>query len=253
MIINIPTDVVSLIFSYLSFDTGFSNIIFTSKNFNKIANSSIEIKKYKLFLESINMLKNDKTYEKNYDNLNLLWEKYHNYRWKNKYDTFFKVGDIIDAKDCVKAWCPAKIIKKSLKNTRKFDHELKEYFTSYQYVYSVKFEGWNEHYNEDLELTHIKPLGYYTVNPVNKLKSITTNKNESIWCLLKNEENIWKVQKVNFRSIENENVKFVINNGDVITIPKKNIEQNVSSFSNATVFLSNCQHQYFSHIDTFYY
>ena len=83
MIINIPTDVVLIIFSYLYFDTGFSNVVFTSKNFNKIINASIEIKKYKLFLESINMLKNDKTYEKNYDNLNLLWEKYHNFRWKS--------------------------------------------------------------------------------------------------------------------------------------------------------------------------
>ena len=90
----------------------------------------------------------------------------------------------------------------------------------------------------------MKPLSYYTINPNNKLASLQKHKDEPIWCLIKS-DNDWVIEKI-LRKVENEdNFILMASNGDNYIIQKSKIDEQISCFSSATIFLSNCNHYFF--------
>lgn len=256
MLSKLPQDVVYIIFSFLYFTTRYSNIFLISKKHNFYIKKSKEMKDYKNFKKNIKMMEHDKHLDGHFtDDLNLLWEKYHKFRWEDEIDKkkyFFKVGDIIDAKDYVNAWCPAIIYKKKLKTYKVFDEELNCNIDKFKFIYSVRFEGWNDNYNEELENSHIRKLGYYTINPNKKLESLQKNKDVAFWCLIKSENN-WIIERV-IKKIEKKDYFLLLTSNDKsYKINKNNINEKISCFSNATVYLSNSNHLFYANRYNLYY
>ena len=258
MIIILPKDVVLYCLSFIYFTQDYSNILCLSKNINKKIKKSLDMQKYNKFMNHVLMLANDKYLIYNFqNNYNIVWERYHKYRWINKrYNCgFYKIGDIVDAKDYVNAWCPAKIIKKKLHSTRYFDMEKNCMQFKFMFLYSVKFEGWSNNFNEDIEIDKIKPLGSKTVNPNNKLKCFVQEKFEPLWCLIKNVyNNTWNVRRI-IRVLNNNknDMLLVSNSGMQYKVIKKNIDYHICSFSNATVFLSDSEHTFKYDVKHFIY
>ena len=143
-------------------------------------------------------------------------------------------------------------IKKKLKTYKVFDEELNCNIDKFKFIYSVRFEGWNDNYNEELENSHIRKLGYYTINPNKKLESLQKNKDVAFWCLIKSENN-WIIERV-IKKIEKKDYFLLLTSNDKsYKINKNNINEKISCFSNATVYLSNSNHLFYANRYNLYY
>ena len=143
-------DVNEIIYDFLLFSKNHNKFFCISKKINEEIHSSVIMKKYTLFNNRINMIKEDNNNYNKFDRKNnqlfKLWKRYNLHKWYNKkqYNGLWETGDIVDAYDFVKGWCPAKIISSSIE--RKSNFEESKYSFEYYRAYDVLFLGWDDNF-----------------------------------------------------------------------------------------------------------
>jgi hypothetical protein len=245
MIISLPQDVNEIIYEFLLFSKNHKKHLCISKKITtNIINSQV-VKKYKLFKERINMIKEDKIdhikFLREDNKLLKKWNIFHLHKWyeKSVCKCVWNNGDYVDAYDYIKGWCPAIIIKSSIERQTRLENN--QLTVNYIRYYDVKFLGWSDSFIEKIPITKIAPLGKYTVKPFNIYESISRDcsNNKCYWTLCKKENNkIWKMCRIIDNIIEDDCVKLLSYQGAIYKVTKKNIHNVIRHITDATAFFS---------------
>lgn len=265
MLKNLPQDVGNIIYNFLLFSECHRTLFVLSKKTTKTINLLQKMKDYNMFINNVSLMRQDKfNYTLKKKDLNLSWEKWHLYKWpkpffcETKLDTkpIYKVGEYVDVKDYVNAWCPAVIrnIKTKLvdKNPDPSGNTFEQEIIR---LYDVEFLGWTDRFNESVPINKITRLGKYTLNPRDKFGCLIKSNFEPFWTLIKNNEGIWRMERItSIAKNENTNSVLIIDNfNNDIQINEKNAENMLCSVTDATSFLCNAL-QYANHKkNTFYF
>ena len=160
MKIILSYDVSNYIFIFLFFSSSFEKLFCLSKLTTKTLKNTIEYKTFTKYNEIFEMMREDKSsfitdlsYEK-------IWFKYYKYRWPplikedigtNHELCEYKIGDFVDAKDFMNAWCPAKIININFKRKYVFTKGNNLIVENGEKIYEVEFLGWSTSFNEKID------------------------------------------------------------------------------------------------------
>jgi hypothetical protein len=251
MNIILPQDVSDYIFIFLFFSSAFKKIFCLSKLTTKSLKNMNQYKTYNEFMENIKKMREDKSgFFKNIS-LEKQWFKYNTYKWpnviKNIYGTnaysedIFSIGDYVDAKDFVKAWCPAKIIDICEKREHNIDPTTGQIISSIKNVYEVEFFGWSSKFNEKVNYENIKKLTTSTTNPRNKIINFYRPSFEPFWCLIKKKaEVLWNMSRITERIIDNSTNIILVKcaKGNIYEITKENIDDIILPISDASCFMA---------------
>jgi len=237
-------DVNEIIYDFLLFSKNHNKFLCISKQINEEIKSSNIMKQYFLFNNRINMIKEDENYFNKFDRKNnklfKLWKKYNLYKWYNvkKYNGLWKTGDIVDAYDFVKGWCPAKILTHSIE--KKSNYENSKYSFEFYRAYEILFLGWDDKFIEKVDIDKIAPLGKYTLDPYNIYDNLIKDaSHNSFWSLCKKKhEKEWNMHKITDKIIDNNTIKLLTNLGDVFVIKKDNVHDVIRYISDASTFFS---------------
>ena len=239
----IPQDVSNYIFIFLFFSSSFEKLFCLSKFTTVSLKNTYDYKKYKEFMDTVEMLREDKDYSK-YERLGKKWLYYNKNRWslamKDISKNVYKIGDFVDAKDFLNVWCPAKIIKIHIKYKFSIDKETSKTITTKKNSYEVEFLGWSSIFNEKLDYCKISKLARYTTNPFDKLCNFYRNDFEKFWCLIKKpNEKCWHMEKITDRMIDLSKNKILINTKSSIMyqIDEDNVDDCILPISDAICFL----------------
>ena len=245
MIIFLPQDVNEIIYDFFLFSKNHNKFFCISKKTTKNIIESHTIKKYKLFIERINMAKEDENSKIKHiredEKLFNLWNQYHLHKWYNKTNIkrLWKKGDYVDAYDYVKGWCPAKIINAVIE--RKTNVINSNLTIEYIRLYEIKFLGWDDQFIEKVGLDKIATLGKYTINPLRKFQSISRDcsNNTYYWALCKQEnEKYWKMSRIIEHITEDDCVKILTYIGVIYKVKKTNIDKMIRHITDASTFFS---------------
>ena len=240
----ISQDIIFNIFSYLSTPYDQQYITPVSKYFHKSYIFSPFMTFKKTLINKAYMIQEDPYYT-SCDNLLNTWENIFKFHWpkpKLKYNhtPLWKKNQIIDAKDKISVWGPARIIDTKIDEVCYNPGVL-----FFERLYHVQFLGWTKSFNEWVIPSKINFFGTKTINPVDPYKYLTNQHKR--WCLYRS-----KIQKhwhyANISVIENfplENKKKIMitpyqqhfSMFDFIT--PTNIKNKIKYISDATVLISN--------------
>jgi len=245
MIFSLPQDVNEIIYDFLLFSNCHRKYFCISKISTNNINLSQTIKKYNLFKERINMVKEDKNehikHIREDNDIFKLWNNYHLHKWYNitNYKYLWKKGDYVDVYDFVKGWCPAIIIDAYIEKKKQFQNL--ELTIDYFRIYKISFMGWDDKYIEKVEIDKIAPLGKYTYTPMihydNFYKDLSGNK--CFWVLCKKENTpYWNMCKIIQMIKEEDCIKILSNADDIFKITKNNIHNTIRHITEATTFFS---------------
>jgi len=243
MIFSLPQDVNEIIYDFLLFSKCHRKYFCISKKTTNNITESQSIKKYNLFIERINMAKEDKNENVKHiredEKLFNIWNQYHLHKWYTKINIkrLWKKGDYVDVYDYVKGWCPAIILSGYIERNSALSKKiLKIEYTRY---YEIKFLGWGDQFIENVAIDKLAPLGKYTINPLKIYDSISRDcsNNTYYWALCKNGTH-WDMCKIIERIVEDDCIKLLSYNGDIYKIKKNNIGNTIRHITDATTFFS---------------
>lgn len=265
MLKNLPQDVGNIIYNYLLFSESHGILFSLSKKTTNTINKFKKVKEYNKFINSVSLMRHDKFNSSlRKKDLNLSWEKHHLYKWpevifcETKKDTkpIYEVGEYVDVKDYVNAWCPA-IIRKV--NTTLVDINPDPCGNSVEQEvirhYDVEFLGWTKRFNENVPINKITRLGKYTLNPRDKFGCLIKSSFEPFWSLLKGNDGIWRMERISsIAKNENTNSVLIIDNfNNDVEINENNVEKMLCCVTDATAFLCNALKTAIHKKDTFYF
>jgi hypothetical protein len=205
----------------------------------------MQYKKYIEFLEKVNMMREDKpkfiknnAYEKE-------WFKYRTYKWPEFIsdicgnETIFKIGDFVDAKDFVNAWCPAKIVDIDVKRNYSIDEDTHRPIENKMNIYEVEFFGWSSTFNEKINQTKIRKLTTYTPHPINKINILYRPVFECFWCLIKKPDALlWNMSRITEIDVSKNNIELTTAKSETYVVTEKNIDDIILPVSDASCFLA---------------
>lgn len=240
----IPQDMIFHIFSFLSTPFDQKHITPVSKYFYKSYINSPFFHFKKKLINQTYMIQEDHL-SIYCDKLLDTWESVFKFHWpkpniNHNHTPLWKKNQIIDAKDKINVWGPARIIDSKINQVC---HNPGVLF--YERLYYVQFLGWTKNFNEWVMPNKIKFFGTKSINPLNPYKYLTDEHKR--WCLYRSNINKhW--QYANISLIEDfplENKKKVMITPyqehfsvfDFIT--PDNIQHKIKYISNATVLISN--------------
>ena len=258
---NLPNDVVKIIADYVLFSPSHCNMFLLSKYYNKQIKKMRSLEAYKSFVKRVHMMRYDRRRCTNIDKgrYEKIWEHYNKYKWpelllqesKSDFKMEYEVGEVVDVKDFVQAWCPAKIISK------KIDMSVSNDKTIYDYIkYSVQFLGWSDRFDENVSRHKIASFTKFTLNPRDKFSCLMREEFDKFWCFAWNKNRKKWTSEIITKRIINENNDTIIlidSNSNDYYITKSNIDDNICVFSNATAFLTNSLHGFLSRNRKFFY
>jgi len=243
MNIFLPTDVSNYIFIFLFFSSSFKKLFCLSKNTTKELTNTIDYKQYIEFMNTVKMSREDKTEHLKNDCLEKKWLYYNLNNWPlppsdlKQDNEIYKIGDFIDAKDFLNAWCPAKIINICVKYKFIMD---KKKATIKKNVYEVEFMGWSSSFNENITDDKIRRLSTFTTSPYDKMRNFYSYNFEKFWCLIKKpSETCWHMEKITDRIIDLSKNKILINTNSsaLYEINSNNVDNCILPISDALCFL----------------
>lgn len=258
MKIILPQDVRNYIFIFLFFSYSFEKLFCLSRLTTKSLKNTINYKTFKKYNEIFNMMREDKvsfitdlSYEKT-------WFKYYKYRWPKVIKEIdetkpelchYNIGDFVDAKDFMNAWCPAKIIKITFKRKYIFNEGNNLIVENGKKIYEVEFLGWSTTFNEKIDSDKIRKLTTYTTNPHNKMNNLNKKTFEKFWCLIKNkDEKVWKMERISEKLTDiSNNLLLLSSSTQIYKISKENIDDIILPISNASCFLANTDIHIYNH------
>lgn len=228
----IPIDVGNIIMNFLYFTRDFQNSLFINKFWNKLIKNSLFLQKYLNLKENLYMYlederKNDFPYLKNH------WEQYNSWKWGKSNNITIVKNQYVDVLDKVDCWCPAII-----KNITIFP-DFNE--TVFEKKMKVEFLGWNNTFDETVNIERIKPFGTKTINPKNKYESIKKIK-ETCWVLFKPVSYInYYFAKIKPVEINEKNIIVKIDSA-LVKLTKKNIDNLIKTPTNANALIFKDKH-----------
>ena len=242
----LPQNVSNYIFIFLFFSSSFEKLFCLSRLTTKSLKNTYDYKKYKEFMDTVEMLREDKKIYSKHNNLEKKWLYYNLNRWPllsnemKEDDKIYKVGDFVDAKDFMNAWCPAKIIKITFKRKYIFTEGNNLIVENGKKIYEVEFLGWSATFNEKIDSDKIRKLTTYTTNPHNKMNNLNKKTFEKFWCLIKNkDEKVWKMERISEKLMDiSNNLLLVSSSTQIYKISKENIDDIILPISNASCFLA---------------
>ena len=264
MKIILSQDVSNYIFIFLFFSSSFEKLFCLSKLTTKTLKNTIEYKTFTKYNEIFEMMREDKSsfitdlsYEK-------IWFKYYKYRWPplikedigtNHELCEYKIGDFVDAKDFMNAWCPAKIININFKRKYVFTKGNNLIVENGEKIYEVEFLGWSTSFNEKIDKEKIRKLTTYTTNPRDKMYNLHKETFDKFWCLIKNKDDKeWKMERISEKITDiSNNLLLVSSTTKIYKISKENIDDIILPISNASCFLANTDIHIYNHEDRKFY
>jgi len=224
---SIYNDVEREILSFLLNSRSMINVFLINKRWNHLLKSSKFWKTLLLLKENLQMLKEDKGDHKN-DFLFDKWEYYT--KWLYPIYTFsLNIGDYVDVLDTVNVWGNG-IIKNIAEENEKPG-------VYYEKKFNIEFLGWNETFNEIVNIDKIKPFGTKTLNNQESKYLYLQNLDDYHWIFLKENGN-WNKEKIKFNEKKKDELSLYISNSLKI-FNKKDINEKIRPCTNAFALLCN--------------
>lgn len=224
---SIPIDVARIILEFILYSKTIKAVFFINNWWYTLIKNSKFWKKYNIIRENTKMSLEDSNREYNeylVDN----WEKYNGWKWSKKKKLIVGKNVYVDVLDRVNTWCPAiitdiQIIFSDTENS-----------SSYSKKMTISFLGWNDSFNEIVDLDKIKPFGSKTIHPVFKYESLK-NLKETSWVLYKSNKT-WGFSKMKIKEVNEKNI-IVDMEGTLLKLTKENINSLIKTSTNGNSFL----------------
>ena len=261
MNIFLPNDVSNYIFIFLFFSTSFKKLFCLSKFTTKSLKNTVDYKEYMEFMSKVKMLREDKMEHLKDNNLEKKWLYYNLSKWPllsneiNEDCEIYKVGNFVDAKDFLNAWCQAKIIDCYPKYYFSIDNNGVT-ITNRRQIYEVEFMGWSSSFNERIGVDKIRKLSTFTISPHDKMRNFYKYNFEKFWCLIKKpHEKKWNMEKITDRTVDLSKNKILINTKSEIVyqINLDNVNNCLLPISDALCFLVNKENHTFKSSNRMFY
>ena len=241
----IPQDMIFHIFLFLSTPYDQSNITPISKYFYHCYTSSAFYKNKQKLINRLYMIQEDK-YSIVDDKLSILWKQTFKFHWPKpktsiQYTPMWKINQIVDAKDRINVWGPARIIDHKIEQK-----EIAPHCFSFERKYLVCFLGWAKNFNEWVTPDKITFFGTKSINPIDTYKYLVNDHKR--WVLFRDsKEESWQYASI-YVVEEQENKKRVMitpfqrHYTSINYIDKSNVDTKLRYISNATVLFSDVRH-----------
>ena len=224
-------DVEIEILSFLLNSRSMINVSLINKRWNHLFKKSKFWEIFLLLKENLQMLKEDGD---NYLNNCLIeeWGKYT--KWLYPINDFsLETGDYVDVLDNINVWGSG-IIKDIIFVS---DDKENKACVSYEKKFMIEFLGWNDSFNEVVNIDKIQPFGTKTLNNKKSNYLYLQKLDNNHWVFFK-KNGKWNKEKIKFCEKNKDNLTFYIANSFEI-LNKKDIQEKIKPCTNVFALLCN--------------